>query len=82
MAVSNNGTPKKKGPSALDDDMETISDQENDDDDDEVGGEEGAEEGAEGGLTERYKKALADSGGPSNDDHSFTRYIRASQMGM
>lgn len=37
------------------------------------------------GLSSRYEKALADerhSGdGPSTDDHSFTRYLRASNMG-
>ena len=55
------------------------------DDDDTDGGD---EEGGDGGLTKRYKNALADEGGSggragpaTNDDHSFTRYLRANQMG-
>jgi hypothetical protein len=42
-----------------------------------------AKEDGDEGLGTRYKQALADAGGPSNqDDHSFTRYLRASQMNM
>jgi len=35
------------------------------------------------GLANRYKQALTEEGGPgtSSDDHSFTRYLRASGMG-
>ena len=37
------------------------------------------------GLEQRYQKALADDavskGGPTSEDHSFTRYLRASQIG-
>ncbi|KAI4140302.1 MAG: hypothetical protein LQ341_003889 [Variospora aurantia] len=37
------------------------------------------------GLTSQYKAALTDDrrfrAGPSNEDHSFTRYLRASNMG-
>lgn len=40
---------------------------------------------ADNGLAQRYKQALTEdgssSGGTSTDDHSFTRYLRASQMG-
>lgn len=41
------------------------------------------EEGDEDGLTDRYKEALAKSGGQSsNDDNSFARYLNTSRMGM
>lgn len=38
---------------------------------------------ADEGLAHRYKQALTEEGGsgPSSDDHSFTRYLRESQMG-
>ena len=40
--------------------------------------------GEEPGLEQRYKNALGDDGasksGPSNDDNSFTRYLRATEM--
>ena len=42
------------------------------------------EEGPDGELSKRYKQALASEGGsrggPSNDDNSFTRYLRASNL--
>ena len=57
----------------------TSPDDDEDEDEDEKG-----EKGEDGGLTGRYKKALAEEGGgkagPSGDDHSFTRYLRASQI--
>jgi len=57
--------------------MDTLSDMEEESED-----EEGNEDEDEG-LGTRYKQALKESGGPSNaDDHSFTRYLRASQMNM
>ena len=60
----------------------TNPDDDDDDDDDDEDEEDG--EAEDGGLTRRYKEALAEEGGrkagPSNDDHSFTRYLRASQM--
>jgi GTPase SAR1 family protein len=60
-------------------DMDTLSDMEDDLEAEEHDGEEDSPEG----LSARYKQALAESGGPSNDDdHSFTRYLRASQMKM
>lgn len=85
MAVS--GVPmskeaKAKAAASAKDDMDTLSDMEDDDTEDEEGG---AEEDADDpeGLNARYKQALADSGGPaSNDDHSFARYLRASQMNI
>ena len=54
-------------------------------DEDEVDGEDDDEgEDADGGLAKRYKQALVaeggSRGGPSNDDHSFTRYLRASNL--
>jgi putative protein kinase ArgK-like GTPase of G3E family len=62
--------------------MDTLSDMEDSDEDGEAGGDEDAGEDGEG-LSNRYKAALADAGGPSNaDDHSFTRYLRTSQMNL
>lgn len=84
MAVSGEGgsrSAKAKQPAVANDDMDTISDLEDDSEDEEAE----EEEDNEDGLSSRYKQALADSGGPksaSGDDNSFTRYIRASQMGM
>ena len=73
MAVS--GEPSSQ-ESAEKPDMETLSDIE-----DESEEEDGSGEGEN--LNARYKKALAESGGTSNnDDYSFTRYLRASQMNM
>ncbi|KAF4633814.1 hypothetical protein G7Y89_g4298 [Cudoniella acicularis] len=71
MAVSEE--PSSKDP---DQDMDTLSDMEDEIDEEE-------DEDGEG-LTERYKQALADSGSqpPGGEDHSFTRYLRASQMNM
>jgi hypothetical protein len=60
--------------------MDTLSDMEDDASEEEGGADEDI---PEEGLSTRYKQALAESGGPSNqDDHSFTRYLRASQMNM
>ena len=73
----------------------TLSDLEDDEMEDEAGagmeesGEDEEEEDddgedGQGGLSDRYKKALAEEGGSkagsANDEHSFTRYLRASQM--
>lgn len=77
MAVSGEPSSKK---TAEEPDMDALSDMEDE-----------SEEEADGirddddpeGLSTRYKQALADSEGPrtaSGDDHSFTRYLRASQM--
>ena len=82
MAVSGEGGPKAtKGPTAPNDDMDMLSDLEDENDDEE------AEEDVDGegrdGLQQRYKQALEASGAPDpGEDHSFARYIRASQMGM
>lgn len=68
----------KKGSSKGVEDDKTISPYGSDSDsaDDE-------EEGDEDGLTDRYKEALAKSGGQSNnDDNSFARYLNTSRMGM
>ena len=72
----------------IDDDAEAEmadpDDEDDEDDDDDNANEEDEEDG---GLARRYKNALAEEGGgggkagPSNNDHSFTRYLRASQMG-
>jgi len=76
MAVSSEPSSKKSVP-----DMDTLSDMEEDDSEEEGAADEDGP--AEEGLSTRYKQALAESGVPSNqDDHSFTRYIRASQMNM
>lgn len=87
MAVSGNtatrGSKAKKAASAEEVDMDTISDLEDEPDDDED--EEAMEEDDKDGLNSRYQQALASSGGPkpaSGDDNSFSRYIRASQMGL
>lgn len=72
MAVSGERSSKK--PASDLPDMDTVSDAESGDDEEHADGE---------GLTSRYKEALNESGGPpTNDDHSFTRYLRASQMNM
>jgi len=73
MAVSGEPSSKKPAP-----DMDTLSDMEEDDSEEEgVANEDEDEEG----LSTRFKQALADAGGPSNqDNHSFSRYLRASQM--
>jgi hypothetical protein len=58
--------------------MDTLSDMEEDDSEGVVN-----EDEDEKGLSTRYQQALAESGGPSNqDDYSFTRYLRASQMNI
>lgn len=69
------GGPSKKKLASEKPDMDTLSDMEDSGEDDHDGGE---------GLTSRYKQALEDeTGGPStNDDHSFTRYLRTSQMNI
>jgi hypothetical protein len=73
MAVSGEPSSKNSVP-----DMDTLSDMEEDDSEEDGAAKENEDEE---GLSTRYKQALADAGGPSNqDDHSFTRYLRASQM--
>ncbi|KAH6663865.1 putative GTPase npa3 [Halenospora varia] len=70
MAVSKEPSSSKKS----DIDMDTISDLEDEPDEEDEDGE---------GLTERYKQALAEGSEENkNDEHSFTRYLRASQMGL
>lgn len=77
MAVSGELSKKPKAPTT---DLDTLSDME--DDSDEAG--EGAEDDDAAGLSARYKQALDESGGSSNqnDDYSFARYLKASQMQM
>jgi putative protein kinase ArgK-like GTPase of G3E family len=59
-------------------DMDTISDLE-----DATDSEADAENDEEHGLSSRYKEALEDTGSSSkDDDHSFARYLRASQMNV
>lgn len=76
--------------------FDTVSDEENEiesdieaemvePDEEEVDEEDGQGEAAvENGLASRYKKALAEEGGSrpgqSSEDHSFTRYLRATEM--
>jgi len=54
-------------------------------DEDEAIGDEGeAKASTDNGLTQRYKQALSEenaSSGGTTSDHSFTRYLRTSQMG-
>jgi GPN-loop GTPase len=81
MAVSGEGSSKiSKAAAVSNDDMDTISDLEDDEDDDEV--EDVGEAEERDGLQQRYKQALDASGAPDPEDHSFARYIRASQMGI
>lgn len=61
-------------------DMDVISDLEDSSDSDaNAGGDEGEREE---GLKSRYKEAMKKSGGAQDEDNSFTRYVRSSQMGM
>ncbi|KAK2873251.1 hypothetical protein FQN49_002485 [Arthroderma sp. PD_2] len=61
------------------DQIETISEGEDDDDEEE---DERPNERDDDGLSQRYNKALADSGeGPGAEDSSFARYIQASNLG-
>ena len=75
--------------------FDTVSDEENEiesdieaemvEPDEEVDEEDGQGEAAvENGLATRYKQALAEEGGSrpgqSSEDHSFTRYLRATEM--
>lgn len=60
--------------------MDVISDLEDSSDSD--ANAEGDEGEREEGLKSRYKEAMDKSGDPTNEDHSFTRYVRSSQMGM
>ncbi|KAL8937666.1 MAG: hypothetical protein Q9216_004318 [Gyalolechia sp. 2 TL-2023] len=85
-ASKNNQVPKKQT-------IDTLSDMESDDgmeapdwDTDNSAEQDERTAGSAGnGLTSRYREALADEGhsgdNQSNEDHSFTRYLRASNMG-
>ncbi|KAL8736152.1 MAG: hypothetical protein Q9166_000307 [cf. Caloplaca sp. 2 TL-2023] len=92
--ASRSAKESKGGRSPKRDTVDTLSDMESDDDvsaaehdsdrstdDDEA---EGASTSNDDDLTKRYKEALADEGrlgdDPSTQDHSFTRYLRASSM--
>jgi GTPase SAR1 family protein len=82
MAVSGDEKSKDSKAKAMADarnDMDTISDLEDSSDEDGEGAE------PKEGLSDRYKQALSDSTSPQpnqNDDNSFVRYLRTSQMGM
>lgn len=73
MAVS--GEPSsRKAPVQEKPDMDTLSDIDTDSD------EADAEKDDEDGLSTRYKQALEEeTGGHTDNDHSFTRYLRTSQ---
>lgn len=76
MAVSGEPSSKKPLP-----DMDTLSDMEEEQEDEDDANEE--KEGGEDGLSSRYKQALAESGESSKEeDYSFARYLRASQMNL
>jgi GTPase SAR1 family protein len=84
MAVSGEPSSRKPEEKPEKPDMDTLSDMEYDSDEEEEDDAEKDEDDADG-LTARYKKALEESGGSqgaTNEDHSFTRYLRASQMNM
>jgi len=85
MTVSGEASSKEKNskaPTKVDTDMDTLSDME-DNSDGEIDDAREDPDDPEG-LSARYKQALADKGGASatNDDHSFTRYLRTSQMNL
>jgi GTPase SAR1 family protein len=81
MAVSGEPSSRKPEEKPEKPDMDTLSDMEYDSDEEEDDA--GKDEDDADGLTARYKKALEESGGSAtNEDHSFTRYLRASQMNM
>ncbi|KAL8755086.1 MAG: hypothetical protein Q9184_004904 [Pyrenodesmia sp. 2 TL-2023] len=86
----------KNDPGSREETVDTLSDMESDDgmqahehgNDDATDGDDEEDEddvdSAGDGLARRYQAALTDEGlpdGPSNEDHSFTRYLRASSMG-
>ncbi|KAJ5297676.1 hypothetical protein N7508_007925 [Penicillium antarcticum] len=92
MSVSGSSARTQKGPSH---EPETVSEAEDDEDniikrgladgeaDSDYEDYEGADAGNDEGLSQRYKEALSGSqSAPSNQDNSFTRYLRASQMGQ
>ncbi|OBT52537.1 hypothetical protein VE04_06366 [Pseudogymnoascus sp. 24MN13] len=60
-------------------DMDVISDLEDSSDSDANEGDEGEREE---GLKSRYKEAMQKSGAVTDEDNSFSRYVRSSQMGM
>ncbi|OBU01318.1 hypothetical protein VE01_00169 [Pseudogymnoascus verrucosus] len=60
-------------------DMDVISDLEDSSDSDAAEGDEGEREE---GLKSRYKEAMQKSGAVTDEDNSFSRYVRSSQMGM
>jgi len=75
MAVSGEPSSRKPAP-----DMDTLSDMEDDQDEEDADEEKGGEDES---LNSRYKQALEASGGSSKEeDYSFARYLRASQMNM
>lgn len=81
----------RRAKAAQEKDSGTLSDMEDDDMEDGMGDEDDEEDNddqddeGESGLQDRYKKALEEEGGTmpgaSNDDHSFTRYLKASNIG-
>lgn len=90
MSVSGSGRKERKGPETGPD---TVSDAEDDEEDEIIkrglaDGEDDSEEDYEGpyagddaGLSQRYQQALGGSQStPSDQDNSFTRYLRASSM--
>ncbi|KAL8961809.1 MAG: hypothetical protein Q9193_001686 [Seirophora villosa] len=86
--------PSRSNPNSKDM-VDTLSDMDSDDatqtqeyEHDDAADEDENEDGADStskGLTRQYRAALTDEGrfqeGQSNEDHSFTRYLRASNMG-
>ncbi|KAL8712319.1 MAG: hypothetical protein Q9220_003470 [cf. Caloplaca sp. 1 TL-2023] len=87
MKDMNVAPPAQSGTNSKRDNVDTLSDMESDDamqqGKDETSDSSDQEEATSGpkgdGLVRRYEEALADEG-PSTEDHSFTRYLRASNM--
>lgn len=90
MNVSNSGSSKQPdiGKPSRRQHGDTLSDLEDDEEpeatmvdaDEEEENDDDGKESTDGGLSTRYKNALNEDGGPEAEDHSFTRYLRASQM--
>ena len=87
MKVGGAGTKPKRAPRK--EEPETVSDAEDMDDDDEdhaandFDDDFDSEEDAmdpDSNLKQRYSNALRDSGGPSNDDMSFAKYVQTAKF--
>ena len=91
VSTSSKGQGSEIGKPSQRQQGDTLSDLEDDEveatmvePDEETGSDEdgiGRKDSRDDGLSKRYKSALNEEGRPEPDDHSFTRYLRTSQMG-